>query len=213
MKTQRCYSCPMARRSVSILLFDGFELLDVFGPAELLSALPDDFALSFLGPSRAPVASAQGVSVNPDRTYEPAAASDILLLPGGAGTRPLVSDEKFLDILREHASRAGIVASVCTGSLVLAAAGLLDGYRATSNKSLFSFVSQHGQNVTWEPRARWVEDRDRWTSSGVAAGMDMTIALIRSLCGDAAAKTAADDSEIEPQLDPSHDPFADLYGL
>jgi putative intracellular protease/amidase len=203
----------MAQRSVSVVLFEGFELLDVFGPVELFSALPDDFALSFLGPSLAPVPSAQGVSVNPDRADEPAVASDILLVPGGAGTRALVSDDRFLGVLREHASRAQIVASVCTGSAVLAAAGLLDGYRATSNKFAFSWATQHGRDVTWEPRARWVEDRDRWTSSGVAAGMDMTAALIRSLCGEEAAKSATDFIELEVQLDPSHDPFADLYGL
>ncbi len=103
--------------------------------------------------------------------------------------------------------------SVCTGSAALAAAGLLDGYRATSNKRAFGWVTQHGPGVEWVPEARWVQDRDRWTSSGVAAGMDMAVALIASLLGDEVAESVAARVELEPHRDPAWDPFAALNGL
>ena len=96
-----------------------------------------------------------------------------MLVPGGQGTRPLVRDRDFLSWLGAWAAPASLVTSVCTGSAVLAAAGLLDGYRATSNKAAFGWAREQGKNVDWVAQARWVEDRDRWTSSGIAAGMDM----------------------------------------
>ena len=105
------------------------------------------------------------------------------------------------------------MSSVCTGSAVLAAAGLLDGYRATSNKRAFTWATSQGPQVEWVPQARWVEDRNRWTSSGVAAGMDMAVALIATLCGKGAAKDAAAQIELEVHTDPDWDPFAKLYGL
>lgn len=203
----------MSRHVVSIVLFDGFELLDVFGPVELLSVLPDEFDVEFLGPTTRPVASSQGVTVNAGRTYNDAPAADIMLVPGGIGTRKSVSDTDFLDWMRTYATQCQLVTSVCTGSAVLAAAGLLDGYRATSNKAAFRWVQEQGSTVDWLPRARWVQDRDRWTSSGVAAGMDMTAALIGSLCGPETAQGAADLIELEIQTDPTHDRFADLHGL
>ncbi|MFT4127867.1 MAG: DJ-1/PfpI family protein [Gordonia sp. (in: high G+C Gram-positive bacteria)] len=203
----------MTQRTVSVVLFDGFELLDVFGPVELLSVLRNEFSISFLGPTPQPVPSSQGVTVNATQTYADAEPADILLVPGGMGTRALVDNKGFLDWLHDHAAACQIVTSVCTGSALLAAAGLLDGYRATSNKWAFTWAAQHGEDVTWVPQARWVEDRDRWTSSGVAAGMDMTAALIRSLLGADTAQRASDFIELDVQTDPTHDRFAALYGL
>lgn len=203
----------MATNTLTVVLFDGFELLDVFGPVELLSMLPDDFAITFVGPTAGAVASSQGVTVNVDHSYQDAPPADILLLPGGAGSRVMVRDAAVLAWLSQYAADCDLVTSVCTGSAVLAAAGLLDGYRATSNKMAFRWVAEFGTSVTWVPRARWVHDRDRWTSSGVAAGMDMTAALISHLCGPEKAQLAADIVELDVQADPSTDRFADLYGL
>lgn len=200
-------------RRVSVVLFDGFELLDVFGPVELLSIAPDLFEVEFVGPAAGLVRSSQGVEVAAQRGYGEAGLPDIVLVPGGAGTRRLVHDEAFLGWLRGFSAPAEIVASVCTGSAVLASAGLLEGYRATSNKRAYAWATGHGADVTWVPEARWVEDRDRWTSSGVAAGMDMTAALIASLHGEEAAEEAAAAAELELHRDPSWDPFARRNGL
>jgi transcriptional regulator GlxA family with amidase domain len=202
-----------SRRRVTVVVFDGFELLDVFGPLELFGVLPDRFEIGLAGPAAAPVRSAQGPEAVPHESYEQAARPDVVLVPGGIGTRRLVDDTAFLEWLGAWAGTAELVTSVCTGSALLAAAGLLDGYRATSNKRAFSWACKQGPHVEWVPRARWVEDRDRWTSSGVAAGMDMTLALIGRLHGEQLAADVADRVELEWHRDPGWDPFAAKHGL
>ncbi|MGH3726335.1 MAG: DJ-1/PfpI family protein [Mycobacterium sp.] len=201
------------RREVSMVLFEGFEVLDVFGPIELFAMVPELFTVTVIGPESGPVRSAQGVEVVATQSYQSSVAGDIVMIPGGIGTRGLITDDAFLSWLREFAEAAELVTSVCTGSAVLAAAGLLNGYRATSNKRSFGWASTHGRDVTWVPQARWVADRDRWTSSGVAAGIDMTAALIRFLYGDDTADEAAAAIEYEIQRDPDHDVFAALNDL
>jgi transcriptional regulator GlxA family with amidase domain len=200
-------------RRISVVLFEGFQLLDVFGPVELYSLVPDRIIIEFIGPEAGPVASGQGVQVTATVRYDSAATPDIVLVPGGPGTRRLVNDEAFLSWLRAWATPARLVTSVCTGSAVLAAAGLLDGYRATSNKAAFEWVRQQSERVDWIAQARWVEDRDRWTSSGIAAGMDMAAALLADLFGKDVARGATTRAELEVHEDPSWDPFAKIHGL
>lgn len=194
-------------RVLSIVLFDGFELLDVFGPAELCGVVPG-FEVRYVAVDAGMVTSSHGCRVVADQPLAHLAKPDVLMVPGGRGTRALVDDQDFVELLADRASRASIVSSVCTGSAVLAAAGLLDGYRATSNKRAFEWATKFGANVHWEHAARWVHDRDRWTSSGVSAGMDMAVALIAHLFGEDAATEAAHFVEYEPHRDPSWDPFA-----
>lgn len=201
-----------AKREIATVLFERFELLDVFGPLEIFG-VAGRFDLTMLGPEAGPVPSAQGPSVVADVAYRDAARTDIVLVPGGIGTRRLVTDVAFLDWLAEWAARAQLVASVCTGSGVLAGAGLLDGYRATSNKRAFAWAREQGELVDWVPEARWVADRDRWTSSGVAAGIDMALALVAHLEGDELASTVADGVEHDWHRDSSWDPFAAKNGL
>ena len=197
---------------ITVVLFEGFELLDVFGPVQLLQAVPD-VAVVFAGPDSGPVASSQGVEVVPTISYGQIEPADVLLVPGGKGTRKLVEDESFLTWLREVGAQAPVVASVCTGSAVLAAAGLLEGYTATSNKRAFAWASSFGGTVDWQPEARWVHDRNRWTSSGVAAGMDMTVALIAYLVSGSAAINAANFAVYDAHRDSEWDPFARINGL
>ena len=201
------------RRQVVTVLFDGFELLDVFGPLEMFGVAGDRFSVTLVGPECGGVRSAQGPAVVADLAYRDAPPPDIVLVPGGVGTRRLVDDREFTGWLAEWAGAAQVVASVCTGSGLLAAAGLLDGYRATSNKRAFAWARAQGSAVEWVPAARWVEDRNRWTSSGVAAGIDMTLALIGRLHGDELALEIADGVEHEWHRDPTWDPFAARYGL
>jgi transcriptional regulator GlxA family with amidase domain len=200
-------------RRVGVVLLDRFELLDVFGPLELYGVLPDRFELFLVGANAGPVRSAQGPEVVATYGYSDAPAPDVVLVPGGIGTRTLVDDHCFLGWLAAWAARAELVTSVCTGSGVLAAAGLLDGYRATSNKRAFAWAQSQGPKVDWVAQARWVHDRNRWTSSGVAAGMDMALALIAHLHGDEVASLVADGVEYEWHRDASWDPFAAVYGL
>lgn len=199
--------------SVGVILFDRFELLDVFGPIEMFGCHPELFRVELLGPNQGPVASAQGPCVIAQRSYRAASPCDIVLVPGGIGTRQLVDDPPFLAWLEAWAAQATYVTSVCTGSGVLAAAGLLDGFRATSNKRAFGWVSAQGRRSLWVPEARWVQDRNRWTSAGVAAGMGMTLALIEHLHGEQLAVETADQVEYDWHRDPTWDPFAAKSGL
>lgn len=204
---------PDQPRRLAIVLFDGFELLDVFGPVELFSMLPDRLRIDYLGPAEGPVTSSQGAQVVATSGYAQAQTPDLLLVPGGQGTRTLVGDDRFLRWLRGWAVDASLVTSVCTGSAVLAAAGLLDGYRATSNKAAFGWVRGHGTSVDWVAQARWVHDRDRWTSAGVAAGMDMAAALIGDLFGADTARAVTTLAELDVHSDASWDPFAAIHNL
>ncbi len=198
---------------MTAVLFEGFELLDVFGPLEIFGVLPDQFRLTLVGPTAGAVRSAQGPQVIAQCSYQDAPPAEVVLVPGGIGTRRLVDDHEFLGWLARWSSKAELITSVCTGSALLAAAGLLDGYRATSNKRAFAWAREQGRGVDWVPQARWVEDRNRWTSSGVAAGMDMALAIVARLHGDRLADSVADGVELEWHRDPTWDPFAAKNGL
>lgn len=201
------------RRRVGVVAFEGFELLDVFGPLEIFGLVPEALSVELVGPTAGPVRSIQGPRVLADHSYAAAPSCDVVLVPGGLGTRTLVGDDAFLSWLAVWAAAAEQVTSVCTGSALLAAAGLLEGFRATSNKRAFAWARSQGVDVTWVPEARWVQDRNRWTSSGVAAGIDMALALVAHLVDPAVAEDVADRVEYDWHRDPSWDPFAAKNGL
>lgn len=191
---------------IAFILFDGFELLDVFGPAEVFSKVPG-LQVEFASADGEPVASSQGVKILPDATFD-SLVCDTAVIPGGQGTRALVKDANILARIKRIASRASLVCSICTGSAVLAEAGLLEGYAATSNKLAFDWATSFGEDIDWKSSARWVHDRDRWTSSGVAAGIDMAVAFVSHFFGAPLAERIAHDLEIQVNSDPDHDPFA-----
>lgn len=198
-------------RTVGTLLFPGFELLDVFGPLEMLGALPDEFSVEMVAETAGPVASRQGPKAIAEAALADAAAFDILLIPGGRGTRREVDNAALIDWLCRHAEASEIGATVCTGAALLARTGLLDGRKATSNKAAFQWVVSQGPNVIWQRHARWVVDGKYYTSSGVSAGMDMALALIADLTGPDKARTVAKHTEYRWNADPDDDPFAALY--
>jgi putative intracellular protease/amidase len=207
-------------RTVGVVLFEGFELLDVYGPLQAWNGLADRFRVITVGertgpasPSRGPNAPAGGPQTSVAQSFANCEPLDVLLVPGGWGTRREVSNAAMLRFLRERVPAAEYVTSVCTGSAVLAAAGVLDGRRATSNKAVFEWVRSQGPDVEWVPRARWVVDGKFWTSSGVSAGIDMALALLANLAGEPLARTLAKHFEYEWHDDPTWDPFAAVHGL
>lgn len=200
-------------RKVGAVFFDGFELLDIFGPLEMFGVLSDHFALTSVAEREGAVISAQKSRAHMDQTFASAPQFDVLLVPGGIGTRAQVKNPVMLDFLRGQAASAEIVASICTGAGVLAAAGLLDGRRATTNKMAWAWPVSQGPNVTWVPQARWIEDGKFFTSGGVAAGIDMALAVIERLVGRDIAERVADGTEYEWHRDADWDPFAAKNGL
>jgi len=195
-------------REIGAVVFPGFELLDYFGPLELFGMHKDAFSQVVLAETTGPVASTQGPRVAVDRTLAKTERTDILLIPGGPATRHEVDNPELIGHLARLAETAEIVATVCTGSALLAKTGVLDGRRATTNKIAFDWVAGFGPKTDWQRRARWVEDGRYVTASGVSAGMDMSLAVIARLLGEEAAGNAARWAEYEANRDPDHDPFA-----
>jgi putative intracellular protease/amidase len=198
---------------VGALLFGGFELLDVFGPLEMFGLLGERARIVTLAAAAGPVPSHQGPSCVAQVPLAEAGDLDVLLVPGGLGTRREAANPPFLDLLRAQCGRSRYVASVCTGSGLLAAAGVLDGRRATSNKRAFAWARSQGPAVQWVAKARWVEDGKFFTSSGVSAGMDMALGLIAAVFGRETALEAADRAEYAWHEDRDWDPFAERNGL
>ena len=124
-----------------------------------------------------------------------------------------MTNRELLDWLQYQAPFADYVTSVCTGSALLAAAGLLENRRATTNKNAFNWVTGFGDNIQWIKKARWVVDGRYYTSSGVSAGIDMSLGLIEHILDSASAEQAANWAEYHWQRDPDHDPFAAVAGL
>jgi transcriptional regulator GlxA family with amidase domain len=198
---------------VGAVLFDGFELLDVFGPLEMFGMLKERATITVLAERAGAVRSTQGPACVAESALAGEHGLDVILIPGGMGTRREVSNVAFLDEIRLQADRARFVASVCTGSALLAKAGVLDGRSATSNKFAFTWVTSQGPRVKWVPEARWVEDGKYFTSSGVSAGIDMTLGLIAHIFGRDTSVTVANWAEYEWHEDRGRDPFAKLNGL
>jgi transcriptional regulator GlxA family with amidase domain len=204
-------------RHVAVALFDGFTVLDVYGPVQAFASCrvtrPDGSRRSYFdvvttAAAVGRVPSGEGVATVADHAFEDCPPYDILLVPGGFGTRSAVNDPGFVDRLGAASQRAAVTATVCTGSALLARTGRLDDRPATSNKIAWDWVVQQGPRVRWQRTARWVDDGAIITSSGVSAGIDMTLALIARLCGRDLALTSARNMEYVWREDPTDDPFA-----
>jgi transcriptional regulator GlxA family with amidase domain len=203
----------MAQKTVGVLLFPEFELLDVFGPLEAFGQAKEWFRVVTVAERPGPVTSAQGPRAIADHGFTDCPAIDILLVPGGMGTRREVSNGVLVDWISRQARGSETTTSVCTGAALLARAGVLDGRRATSNKRAFGWVAEQGPKVTWVRQARWVDDGNVVTSSGVSAGIDMALHLIGRIAGPAVRDDIATRMEYEWHSDDAHDPFAKIWGL
>jgi putative intracellular protease/amidase len=195
-------------RTLGIVLYSRFELLDVCGPLEMFGNVGRRLKIVMVADKAGPVASTQGPKLVADYSLDDCPDLDLILVPGGYGTRAQIGNKKMVDWLKDRSAKAEIVMSVCTGSALLAKAGLLDGKKATSNKVYFSFAVANGPNVEWVKKARWVDAGDRVTSSGVSAGIDMALHVIARLYGDDIAERIASGTEYQWHRDPADDPFA-----
>ena len=171
---------------IGIAVFEGVEELDFVGPWEVLGMWagqwPEDGTKVFtMAQHEGVVECAKGMRVIPDHTWESAPPVDVLIYPGGRGTRPQVSDEEILAWLNSEAERGTLMTSVCTGSLVYAAAGLLDGRPATTHWSALDSLSELGNDIEVRPDDRFVDSGDVITASGVSAGIDMALHLVARL--------------------------------
>lgn len=213
----------MRRRSVGILIFDDVEVLDFAGPFEVFSrarlepgveARRSDASAPFdvftVARGSATVRAIGGLEIVPAHAFGGAPRIDILLVPGGFGTRALLGDEAVLDWIRRTAAGAELVTSVCTGSLLLAQAGLLRGRRATTHWAALDSLEALGAGVAVERRLRVVDD-GVITSAGVASGIDMAFYVLERLHGRAVADETA--HYIEYRRAPPGDPISSARPL
>lgn len=187
----RCVARGDQVRQVTVVLFDGCTLLDLAGPADvfrgatLLGAAPH-YRLVLASPNGGPVRANCGIGVTVDASITDVArhsGTDTLLVVGGFGVDRLIEHQQSLVDLRRISAQARRTASVCTGALALAAAGLLDGYRATTHWASCDRLAIKHPQVNVEPDRIYVQDRDRWTSAGVTAGVDLSLAMVEADCG------------------------------
>lgn len=191
----------MPDTTVAVAIWDGVEELDVVGPYEVLTAWgthADGGAVRVqtVAEHRAEVRCAHGLRLLPDRTWSDLGKIDVLVLPGGhAGTQ--VDDERVLARVRELGSNGTLMTSVCTGALILAAAGLLDDRPATTHWSALEALASYGVDV--QPEARFVDTGNVVTSAGVSAGIDMALHLIGRLDSPERAKEVRRYIQYDPE--------------
>ncbi|MFC2149564.1 DJ-1/PfpI family protein [Candidatus Auribacterota bacterium] len=189
------------------IVFDDFELLDLFGPLEMFGMLKDKIKIILISEKNKVITSAQGPRIMSDITFKETIDLDILLIPGGLGTREEVNNRNMIDFIEIASKKAKYVATVCTGSALLAKTGLLNKHNATTNKKVFDWVTKQNPGVNWIPNARWVEDGKYFTSSGVSAGMDMALGLIEKIFCRETSDNIARCTEYVWNSDKDHDPF------
>ncbi len=181
------------RRHVAILIFDAVEVLDFAGPFEVF-AVTDElhahtvFNTFTLAESPGIVRAVNGLQIVPDHTLESAPPPDVLVVPGGSGTRALLQRPALLEWVRSRARRAAITMSVCTGALVLAKAGLLDGLRVTTHHEALDLLRGLAPAATVDPSRRFHDNGAILTAAGISAGIDCALHVVARLLDAKAAE-------------------------
>lgn len=179
---------------VGLLVFPHVQQLDLTGPYEVFASLPDT-RVHLIWKEIVPITSATGLILTPTMTFADCPALDVICVPGGSGVNALLGDGDVLDFVRSHAASARYVTSVCTGSLVLGAAGLLKGRRATSHWNAIDFLPAFGAEPV---HARVVEDGNLMTAGGVTSGIDFGLTIAARIAGQETAEVIQLSLEYAP---------------
>jgi cyclohexyl-isocyanide hydratase len=180
---------------IGLLLYPDLTQLDLTGPAQVLSRAPG-VKMHYVWKTLAPVPSDAGLSLMPTDTFNDCPQLDLICVPGGAGQTALMSDEETLNFLRKQAEKAKYVTSVCTGSLLLGAAGLINGYKSACHWMWREYLPAFGAIPV---NARVVKDRNRISGGGVTAGIDFALTVVAEIWGEETAKTIQLFLEYNPQ--------------
>jgi transcriptional regulator GlxA family with amidase domain len=197
-------SAPTPVKHIGVLLFDDVEELDAVGPWEVLAnwtlRFPGDgWAVACVSRDGKPVRAAKGLVLGAHHSFADAPPLDVLIHPGGQGTRPLLRDAEHLAWVREQRATVPLLTSVCTGALVYAAAGVLAGRPVTTHWESLGLLSALDPSLRLCPDARFVDDGDVITSAGVSAGIDMALHLVTRLSSANQARNVRRDLQYEPQ--------------
>jgi transcriptional regulator GlxA family with amidase domain len=188
---------------IAIAVFEGAEELDFVGPFEVLAGwrflYPDEVEVLLVSEETAPVTCAKGMQVVPHTTWDELGDVDVLVYPGGRGTRAQLGDEHIRSRLREMKERGTLMTSVCTGALAFADAGLLDGQPATTYWSAFDELVALGREITPRPDDRFVDTGDVITAAGVSAGIDVALHLVGRLGSPETAREVRRYIQYDPE--------------
>jgi len=195
----------MERKRVGIILFENIEVLDFCGPFEVFSVTrlneekrreePSPFEVLLVAENNVPVVTMGGMKVIPDHAFESCPKLDILVVPGGWGTRKELKNPAMLNWLRIRASEVETLTSVCTGSMLLGFAGLLDGRHATTHWRSLDWMRESFPRVTVENNKHFVEDGSLITSAGISAGIDLALKVVERYYGEGIARATAKHME------------------
>lgn len=190
-------------KNIGILLFSDVEELDAIGPWEVLSYwsrnFPEDrYAVSCLSQSGGLIECAKGLVLQAHHSYSDAPPLDVLIYPGGRGTRSHLDDESQLDWVRHQRQSVPLMTSVCTGSLVYAAAGLLSGRPATTHWASLERLAELDPTIDVRSQERFVDDGDMVTAAGVSAGIDMALHLVDRFAGTQRARDVREGIQYDP---------------
>ena len=190
------------KKNVALLLFDNVEVLDFAGPYEVFAVadkLGDDSAFNIctVGLTHGTVRAVNGLKVLADYTLEDCPSPHLILIPGGAGIRKLLNQPALLEWLRIKARTAEIVASICTGALLLGKAGLLDGLRVTTHHACLDELRAAAPAALVDPSQRFHDNGKFCTAAGISAGIDLSLHLVARLLGPEAADATASHMEYE----------------
>lgn len=185
----------MSTLSVGILVFPKVQQLDLTGPFEVFASVPEaDVRLVWKHTD--PIIAVTGLTLTPDVTFKDSPQFDVLCIPGGPGVNPLMEDDETLEFIRKQAAGARYITSICTGSLVLGAAGLLEGRKATTHWASHDFLSRLGAIPV---KARVVRDGNLFTGGGVTAGIDMALTALAEMFSQEAAEAVQLNLEYTPE--------------
>jgi transcriptional regulator GlxA family with amidase domain len=195
----------MERKQTGILVFKDIEVLDFCGPFEVFSVTrvneqkrreePSPFNVFLVAETKSPIVTSGGMKVVPDYNLDTCPPLDILVVPGGWGTRAEMHNERLLKWIAERSRQVETLASVCTGAILLGKAGLLDGKRATTHWRSLEWMQELFPKTRVELRLHFVEDGALFTSAGISAGIDMALKVVSRYFGDAIARATAKHME------------------
>ncbi|KFA66007.1 hypothetical protein S40285_03685 [Stachybotrys chlorohalonatus IBT 40285] len=212
-------------RNIGVVLFRTYTMLDIYGPLNALQFVARLYPLNLyllshnldpVSTEPTPEQNAPGsnfwFSVLPTHTFADAPDLDVLIVPGGFGWGEPDLQEHIDYIAQVYPSLEYLI-TICVGSILAARAGVLDGRNATTNKRVWSTTREYGPTTNWIGRARWVVDGNIWSSSGVSAGIDATVAWVNHVYGTVDANEITNAMEYSAHRDPSWDPFADHFNV
>jgi len=192
---------------IAVLLFNDFETLDVFGPVEIFGRLTDLYSIKYYSLTGGLITNKHGVSILTNHIESIESELEIFLIPGGIGTRIEVKNDLLLEKIKAISEKSNYVLTVCTGSALLAKTGLLDNRNATTNKRAYYWAITNGKKVKWDKTARWAVDEKYYTSSGVSAGIDMSLGFLSDRHGIEFARKIAFEIEYNWTEDKNNDVF------